>query len=75
MRIENNLLLRNLDGLAGAALTGTSQLGSGFYSLRVIGNPLLPACRAEELGKQVLDAGYPAASITVSMNGPACPGP
>jgi hypothetical protein len=37
-----------------------------------VNDPLLSGCRVQELVQALVDAGYPASSITIETNGSGC---
>ena len=73
LSIDRHPMLTEIAGFENVTLTpGTVDYGT-YYSLRASGNPLLSSCRAQQLQQLFLGAGYPASSIIITGNGPACP--
>jgi len=46
---------------------------AGAYSVRIVDNPLLPTCRAEELKALFAAAGFDPSTMTISGNAACTP--
>jgi hypothetical protein len=72
LAFENNEELRELTGFEQMEVVGGEDHTVDTYILRILENPLLSGCRAQEIETLFRDAQYPDSSIIVEGNGPGC---
>jgi hypothetical protein len=70
--LENNAQLTDVSGFQNVTIRRSPTQVSDAYSLRIVDNPMLSACRANELAQLWVDAGFSSTSIEISGNGPGC---
>jgi hypothetical protein len=69
---DTNPNLTTVDGFTAVMLTQSGIQVTGAQSVRIVNNPQLSTCRANQLQQLFLAAGFPAADMVISGNLPSC---
>jgi hypothetical protein len=69
LQIEDHDYLTEVAGFAGVTIQSAS-LVSGAYSVRIVDNPQLSTCRANELAQLFIAGGSPQETVTIEGNAP-----
>jgi hypothetical protein len=69
LQIEDHPYLTEVAGFAGVTIQSAS-LVSGAYSVRIVDNPQLSTCRANELAQLFIAGGSPQETVTIEGNAP-----
>lgn len=70
LALDDNQDLSLITGFTGITFSSGGIVAEGVYTVRIVDNPVLPECRAQELAQVYRDAGATEESITVMGNMP-----